>query len=123
MIRLLFDENTHGLLPGMVLQFCLRSGGGTPDVLRIGDSGAPPYGTSDPAILAWAASTGRTLVTRDYQTMPGFFADLTAGGNASPGILILRQNATMAEVAEALALMVWAGQPEDCADRIRWIPD
>jgi predicted nuclease of predicted toxin-antitoxin system len=39
------------------------------DVLRIGDSGAPPLATLDPAILDYLATSQRALITRNRRSM------------------------------------------------------
>ena len=43
------------------------------DIVRVQDVGLA--GSPDPAILAWAASEGRVLLTHDRETVPGFAYD------------------------------------------------
>lgn len=65
MLRLLSDENFRGeILRG------LRRRLPDVDVVRVQDVGLA--GADDPAILAWAASEGRILVTHDRNTIPEF---------------------------------------------------
>jgi predicted nuclease of predicted toxin-antitoxin system len=65
MLSLLSDENLNGdIVRGLLL--------GQPnlDLLRVQDVGLREV--DDPAILAWAASHGRILLTHDRATMPDF---------------------------------------------------
>lgn len=40
------------------------------DVLRVGDSGAPPYETLDPQILIYLETSRRCLITSNRKSMP-----------------------------------------------------
>jgi hypothetical protein len=92
------------------------------DVVRVGDPLDLPCGTLDPDLLLWAAWQSRILVTMDWKTMPGHLLDLLKLGQHSPGILILRQGFTLADLVAALVLHAHAGDPLDYQDQVRFIP-
>ncbi|MGH2501022.1 MAG: DUF5615 family PIN-like protein [Ktedonobacterales bacterium] len=79
-------------------------------------------GVADEEVLARTAEVGRVLVSHDYRTMPGHFADFLASGRHSPGVLLLHQQLPIAQAIEAL-LLVWdASAPEEWRDRLTYLP-
>ena len=92
------------------------------DVLRVGDPPDLPCGILDPDLLLWAARTDRLLITMDWQSMPGHLMDFLQQGEHSPGVLILRQGFTLAELVAELTLVAYAGDPIDYQDQVRFIP-
>lgn len=80
-------------------------------------------GMPDEAVLACAAQEGRILVTLDRKTMPGHFGQFLSEGNTSPGVFLVRAQATIHDVIEDL-LFVWAASdPKDWENRIVVIPE
>ena len=68
------------------------------------------------------AGDGRVLVSHDRRTMLRHFRDRLTAGKTSPGLLIVAQNAPIADVMEAL-LVLWAvADPEDMRDQAFHIP-
>ena len=63
-------------------------------------------GLPDAQVLRMAARDGRVLVTHDRRTMPYEFARFVAV-EACPGVLVISQNASVAEAIEGL-LLIWA---------------
>lgn len=57
------------------------------DVVRVQDVGLRM--ATDQAILDWAATEGRILVTQDIRTMPDFAYDRVNAGLAMPGVAVL----------------------------------
>jgi hypothetical protein len=88
----------------------------------IGDPGAPPRGTLDPAILDWCETHDFILVTNNRRSMPGHLADHLAAGRHVPGILLIDVGMTAAELANELGLIAGAGRPEDFRDLILNLP-
>jgi hypothetical protein len=75
----------------------------------------------DPEILELAASDGKVLLTHDASTMPGHFCDFIKE-NASPGLILVRQNRSIASVVEGIFL-VWSTWTADgLRNSIRWLP-
>ena len=67
MIRfsVLLDENVNGRVDR-----ALRRLGPEVCVLRVGHEGAPPVGSSDPDLLAFAEASGSAIVTHDRPRSP-----------------------------------------------------
>ena len=64
-------------------------------------------GIPDPEVLALAAADNRILITHDVHTMPQHFGDFLQSGRRSPSVFLVRQQVSVAEVAEAL-ILIWA---------------
>ncbi len=91
-------------------------------VWHIGDPGAPPNSTLDPAILDWCESRDFILVTNNRHSMPGHLAAHLAAGRHMPGILVIDPGMTVAELANELAVIAGAGRPEDFRDLVLNLP-
>lgn len=115
--RLLFDEDVPVVL---ILAMVRRH----PEIdqLRIGSPGAPPFSSSDQAILRWCEAEGRQLVSLDRSTMPETFADHLLAGRHSPGVFIVRRRAELHRVVEDLLLVVGASDPAEWRDRVVTLP-
>ena len=62
----------------------------------------------DEAVLRFAASQSRILVSHDKRTMPNDTCLFVSSGDTSPGILlVIPQNAPIREVVETL-ILIWA---------------
>jgi predicted nuclease of predicted toxin-antitoxin system len=93
------------------------------DVLRVGDEGTPPLATSDPEILQYVTATQRLLVTDNRSTMPDYLAEHYASGrNSHWGILWVRPNTTVSQLAATLHLIWFASEAEEWIDRTDWVP-
>jgi len=82
MLQLAADENlTNGIVRGLLRR--------NPDldIVRIQD--ADLMGTDDPAILEWAARTGRILVTHDFRTIPRYADERTEAGLPMLGVFVV----------------------------------
>ena len=115
--RFLLDENVE-----LAVQRQLRRRSLTIEVLAVGDLGAPPLRSADPAILQWVESSGHILVTWDRRTMPGHIADHYNAGGGLPGVLLIRHGATLGEIVESLYLIWSAAEGEEYQDIIQYIP-
>jgi hypothetical protein len=91
-------------------------------VWRIGDEGAPPLGTLDPAILIWLEENDFILVTNNRKTMPAHLADHLTAGQHVPGILILDLGAPISLALDDLILIALASYENEFLDRIAYIP-
>ena len=93
------------------------------DILRVGDPGAPPFGTSDLDLLRYCEFEHRTLLTRDYSTMPGHIQDHLAQGHHHWGVLYLRRGQGIDEYVQTVRLIAEASLPDDNWQDVEdWIP-
>lgn len=116
-VRLLFDENIPARLYRGVLAQSESAA-----VARVGAEDAPAFGTGDDALLAWCLETDRVLVTLDRATMPDELAGRLARHGRSPGVIIIRESATLAAAIEALVLVLEASTVQDWANRLEYLP-
>ncbi|MDZ4720031.1 MAG: DUF5615 family PIN-like protein [Roseiflexaceae bacterium] len=74
-LRYLIDENLSPRLKSAIQRL-------EPfvDVLRVGDQGAPSFGTLDPDVLVYLTATQRLLVTDNRKSMPKHLADHAVAG-------------------------------------------
>lgn len=92
------------------------------DVLRVGDEGAPAFGTLDPEILIWLEENQRTLVTDNRKSMPGHLVDHYAAGRHHWGLFLVSKNAPLRVLADALYMYWDASEAEQWADLVEWLP-
>ncbi len=74
-----------------------------PPVDFLSSQGQIPDSTSDPDVLALAASLGRVLVSHDFKTMPGHFYDFLESRN-SPGVILIPQALTTGQAVDELRI-------------------
>src|SRR3954447_17920872 len=80
MLRLASDADVHGdIIRGLRRRF--------PGIDLVRAQDALPEGTPDPAVLAWAATENRVLVTNDRNTMVGFAYQRAAAGEPVVGVI------------------------------------
>ena len=108
MLRLLSDENFNGdVVRGLFLR--------QPDLdlLRVQDVGLRKV--DDPAILDWAASNGRILLTHDRATMPGFAYERLSKGQQMSGLFVINERMLVRQVIDELLLL------NDCSEQYIFI--
>ena len=115
------DENLRGPLWGLIARHN-QKGNDPIDVVRVGDSDAPPLGTKDPELLRWAEDQGRIVISHDKRTMPAHVASHLAAGRHSPGVMILRSEVSLRDIKEFLVLAAYATDPVEWADAVRYVP-
>jgi len=115
--KYLLDEHVNPRLKMAVLQH-------NPEIVVwcIGDPGAPPRGTLDPNILLWREAKGFSLVTDNRTSMPVHLQDHLAVGGHVPGIFILNDKMSMGKMAEELAIIHGAAEPDEYAGMIVFLP-
>jgi predicted nuclease of predicted toxin-antitoxin system len=107
MLSLLSDENFNG---DIVRGLMLRHPG--LDLLRVQDVGLQEV--DDPAILAWAASHGRILLTHDRATMPDFAYNRLVRGEPMAGMFLVNDRMPMRQAIDELSLLI------DCSEQAEW---
>jgi hypothetical protein len=90
------------------------------DFLTANDGGIEDRG--DPDVLESAARQGRILVSHDTSSMPVHFFDRLRSGRSSPGVFLVRQRASVAQVVESILLVWSASAPGDWAGYIHYLP-
>lgn len=107
MLRLLSDENFNG---DIVRGLFLRQSG--LELLRVQD--VELRKVDDPAILDWAASNGRILLTHDRATMPDFAYERLSQGQLMSGIFVINDRIPVRQVIDELLLLI------DCSEQNEW---
>lgn len=114
-MRFAADENFNGLL-----YKGLRSRLPDLDIIRIQDT--DQYGASDPDLLEWLAKENRILLTHDVQTIPEFAYKRVKAGLPMPGVIEVNQEIAFSQALDELQIVIGAGEPEDFANLVRYIP-
>ncbi|SRR6266487_2416785 len=114
MFRLLIDHD----LDQDILRGLLR---------RVPDLDASPRMKSQergarPELLAWAAETGRVLVTHDRRTMPAHAARGLAAGNDIAGVIIVSRRIPIITAIEELEIAVMCSEQDEWKNLVRHIP-
>lgn len=110
MLRFLADENFNGQIVNGVLRRLPEA-----DILRVQDVGLT--GADDPAVLAWAASAGRVLLTHDVNTITAFAYERIRNGLSMPGVFEVGLRVPVQVAIEEILLLAecslegeWQGQ-------------
>lgn len=115
MLRLASDADVHGELvrglrrhlPGI-------------DLVRVQD--ALPEGTSDPDVLAWAASEDRVLISNDRNTMVGFAYHRIAEGEPVPGVISTTNDQSIGAAIDDILLIAEFMTEDQIKDRVVFLP-
>jgi len=116
-VRFLLDENLNPDLQTALLRL-----DPTIDILRVGDSGAPPLETLDPEILDFCEREKRLLITDNRKSMPGHLKDHWARGGQFWGLCWVRPEYSIGTISEILYEIWGASEAEEWIDRTEWIP-
>ena len=79
-------------------------------------------GVGDPELLERAAVANRVLVSHDRRTMLNHFRDRLAVGKASPGLLVVSQDAPIGPVVESLMVLWSVSDPAELRDQAYHLP-
>ncbi len=105
MLRLASDADVRG----EIVRGLRRRSPGI-DLVRVQD--ALPEGTADPAVLAWAASENRVLITNDRHTMVGFALQRVEAGEPMPGLIATTNEQSVGSAIDDI-LLIAGYMPED----------
>jgi hypothetical protein len=114
-IRFLADEQ----LPAAIVD-ALRAHHPQVDVITVQE--ADLAGSSDPALLAWAAAEGRVVLSYDVNTMTACAGDRIRRGAPLAGLILLSPLSAAGDVADDLALVAQACAPDEYRDRVAFGP-
>src|SRR5690349_17385607 len=98
MLRLVADENFNN----DVVRGVLRRRPDL-DIVRLQEVGLS--GADDPAVLAWAATQGRIVVTHDVTTMTAYAYQRIAAGLPMPGVIAIGTNVALSQAIDDLLLL------------------
>ncbi len=115
MLRFLTDEDFDGRLISALLARIPSL-----DLVRVQDVGL--MHTPDPDVLAWAATDGRIVLSRDRNTMTGFASGRVNAGDPMPGLFVVDQQAPLGRVLNDLEAMAVASQMDEWRDQIVIVP-
>jgi hypothetical protein len=111
MLRLASDADVHGdVIRG------LRRRLPTLDLVRVQDT--LPVRTADLGVLAWAAAQNRILITNDRTTMVGFAYQRSAAGDVVPGLIVTRNDQSIASAIDDILLISECMPEEDTRNRV-----
>jgi hypothetical protein len=115
MFRVPTDQNFNGhITSGLLLRFPDL------DLVRAQDVGLSE--TEDPAVLDWAASENRIVLTHDKRTMPTFANRRVAGGEPMAGVFVVDDLAPIGAVLDDLAAIVGASRQSEWAGAVEYLP-
>ena len=115
MLRLLIDENfPHLILRGVKSRL--------PELDFVSVHQVDLRGSDDWVLLKWAAQNDRTMLTRDFKTMPLFVAELMQRGEATAGVILVPQKMAIRRAIEELELVIACHSQEEFRDRIQRLP-
>ncbi len=98
MLRLASDADVHGeIVRGLRRRL--------PEIDLVRAQDALPAGTPDPAVLAWAASENRVLITNDRNTMAGFAYQRVAAGEPVPGLIAATNEQSIGSAIDDILLI------------------
>jgi hypothetical protein len=117
----LLDENLRGLLWTAMIRHNLDAEFPI-DALRVGDPSDLPLGSGDPEILIWCERNGRILVSADKSTLDSHLRRHLTTGSHSPGIFLIKPQASLSSVVEFLWIAAHASDPDEWRDRTWFVP-
>lgn len=79
-------------------------------------------GMSDPAILAWAATEDRILLTHDTRTMGAHAYARVAVGEPMPGLVEIPDLMPIGQAIDAVLLIAELASAEEMRDRVLRLP-
>ena len=89
-------------------------------VVRIQDVGLS--GASDEAVLEWAATEGRVLLTHDVSTLTRYAYDRVRAGLRMPGVFEVTRAVRVATAIEDILLIAELSLPGEWEGQIRYLP-
>ena len=111
MLRLASDADVHGdIIRGLRRRL--------PEIDLIRAQDALPEGTPDPAVLAWAASQNRVLITNDRNTMVGFAYQRVAVKEPVPGLIVTSNEQSIGSAIDDILLVAACLSEDEIRDQV-----
>lgn len=115
MISILADEH----IPRSLVQ-AVRARVSAADIVRVQDVGL--RSAEDSALLEWAATNDRIILTEDRSTLVPQAHERVASGLPMPGVLAIRPGAEWSQVIDDLVLILICELPDDLVNQAVYIP-
>lgn len=90
------------------------------DILRVQDAGLA--GADDPAVLEWAAQSGRVLLTHDVATMSRYAYERVDNGKRMPGVFEVSRSVPVKLVIEEILLLIECSLADEWEGQVRYLP-
>jgi hypothetical protein len=114
-IRLLVDED----FDNTILRGVLRRRPAL-DIVRVQDVGLA--GAADPAVLDWAATAGRVLLSHDVNTMKTHAYARVTAGLPMPGVFAVSQDLPVSIAIDEIILLAECSLPDEWEGQVRHLP-
>ena len=115
MTRFLADENFNN----QIVRGILRQAPSI-DIVRVQDVGLS--GVDDPTVLAWAAETGRIVLTHDVATMITFAYQRIQAGLSMPGLFEANRSVPVGLAIEDIILIAECSIEGEWEGQVRFLP-
>src|SRR5918911_2190684 len=115
MIRLAADENFNNDIVRGVRRRCPAV-----DIVRVQDAGLSS--ADDPAVLEWAAQTGRVLLTHDVATMTRYAYDRVREGKPMPGVFEVGRHVPIGVAIDEILLLAEWSLTGEWEGQVRYLP-
>jgi hypothetical protein len=79
-------------------------------------------GAPDEQVLAWAADTGRVLLSHDASTMTAAAYARIERGESMLGVIIVPQWLSIGDAVDDLVLVAECSEAEDWANQVQFLP-
>ncbi len=115
MLRLLTDQNLNGdIVRGLFRRMQAIQ------LVRVQDLGLSE--AEDPALLEWAASQGRILLTHDRRTIPRFAFERVRLGQPMPGVFVVDDSMPIGQAIDELSLAILCSSHDELMDLVNLLP-
>jgi hypothetical protein len=116
-VRYLIDESLR-----LAVVAALRRIEPEMNVQRVGQPGMPPFGSSDPDLLAFCEKSERLLVSLDRASMPVHIATHHAAGGHTWGTLLVTRRCSFRQLLDDLVFIWCASEAEEWFDSTHYLP-
>jgi predicted nuclease of predicted toxin-antitoxin system len=114
-VKYLFDEDLNGRIIRGVPRRVLDLDSTTVQEIDLPEA-------TDPAILEWAATQGRIVITHDHRTMRAHAEDRIQAGRPMAGLILVQQTAPLGQAIDDLVLIAQATTAEEWEGKIVFVP-
>lgn len=114
-VKYLFDEDFNGRIVRGV-----RRRTSTLDTITVQEAGLSD--ASDPAVLEWAATEGRVVVSHDHRTMRACAEERLRAALPMAGLVLVRQGDPLGETIDDLVLIGETTAAEEWEGKIVFLP-
>ena len=115
MIRFAADQNLNNAIPR-----CIRRRSPLIDIVRLEEVGLSR--ADDSAVLEWAASEKRVLLTHDVTTITRYAIERLRAGLPMSGVFEISTSAAIREVIDDILLLDELSEDDEWEGQIRYLP-